>query len=71
MPAVLLYYKTEKIYRLCLIFNTYYLCEKYYKPIIVQSYVANCVSWVPRPTMLDFWTNWTHKYALRMELNCM
>ena len=25
----------------------YYLCEKYYKPIIVQYYIADCVSWVP------------------------
>ena len=31
----------------------YYLCEKYYKPIIVQYYIADCVSWVPR---LTCWT---------------
>ena len=31
----------------------YYLCEKYYKPIIVQCYIADCVSWVPRLTSLD------------------
>ena len=24
----------------------YYLCKKYYKPIIVKRYTANCVSWV-------------------------
>ena len=30
----------------------YYLCEKYYKPITVQHYIAHCVSWVPR---LTFW----------------
>ena len=23
----------------------YYLCERYYKPITVQYYIANCVSW--------------------------
>ena len=38
-----------------------YLCEKYYKLIAVQYYVASCVSWVPRLTLLDlrtcFW-NW-------------
>ena len=28
----------------------YYLCEKYYKPITVQYYIANCISWVLRPT---------------------
>ena len=28
----------------------YHLCEKYYKPITVQYYIANCVSWVLRLT---------------------
>ena len=31
----------------------YYLCEKYYKPITTQYYLANCVSWVPGLTLLD------------------
>ena len=31
----------------------YYLCEKYYKLITVQYYVADCVSWVPKLTLLD------------------
>ena len=31
----------------------YYLCEKYYKPIKVQYYIAKWVSWVPRLTVLD------------------
>ena len=31
----------------------YYLCEKYYKPIMGQDYIADCVSWVPRLTLLD------------------
>ena len=31
----------------------YYLCEEYYKLIIVQHYIADCVSWVPRLTLLD------------------
>ena len=30
-----------------------YLCEEYYQPITVQYYIANCVSWVPRLTLLD------------------
>ena len=38
----------------------YYLCENYYRPITVQRYVANCVSWVPRLTLLDLCTNWTY-----------
>ena len=44
----------------------YYLCEKYYKPITVQYYIANCVSWVPRLTLLDLRKNWT--YTLRTDL---
>ena len=40
----------------------YYLCEKYYKPITVQYYIADCVSWVPRLTLLDL----TNKLDLRM-----
>ena len=42
----------------------YYLCEKYYKPITVQYYIANCVSWVPRLTLLDLRTNWTYERTL-------
>ena len=34
----------------------YYLCEKYYKPLTVQYYIADCVSWVPRLTLLDLQT---------------
>ena len=40
----------------------YYLCEKYYKPITAQYYIADCVSWVPRLTLLDL----TNKLDLRM-----
>ena len=46
----------------------YDLCEKYYKPITVQYYIANFVSWVPRLTLLDLQTNWTYERALKMEL---
>ena len=52
------------------VFFMYHLCEKYYKPITVQYYVADCVSWVPRLTLLDLQTNWTYKHALRRELVC-
>ena len=34
----------------------YYLCEKYYKPMTVQYYTADGVSWVHRLTLLDLWT---------------
>ena len=40
----------------------YYLCEKYYKPITVH-YIADCVSWVPRLTLLDL----TSRLDLRMR----
>ena len=46
----------------------YYFCEKYFKPITVQYYIADCVSWLPRLTLLDLQTNWTHKRALGTEL---
>ena len=38
----------------CFFFLMYYLCEKYYKPNIVQYYIASCVSWVPRLTLLHY-----------------
>ena len=41
----------------------YYLCEKYYKPITVQFYIAGCVSWVCKLTLLDL----TNKSDLRMH----
>ena len=59
-----------KILFLCLFFM-YYLCEKYYKPIIVQYYIADCVSWPSRLTFLDLGTNWTYKHTLGRELVCM
>ena len=31
----------------------YSMCEKYYEPIEVQYYRTDCVSWVPRLTLLD------------------
>ena len=49
----------------------YYLCVKNYKPITVQYYMADCISWVPRLTLLDTRTHWTYKYTLGMELVCM
>ena len=35
----------------------YYLCEKYYKLIIVQYHIADCVIWVLGLTLLDLGTN--------------
>ena len=56
-----LYFKMKNVFLIfcvCLLLM-YYLCEKYYKPIPVQYYIADCVSWVPRLTLLDLWTKWT------------
>ena len=49
----------------------YYLCENYYKPIIVQYYIGDCVSWVPRLNLLDLRTDWTYEYTFEMELVSM
>ena len=49
-----MYYKVKKIFFLIFVcFFMYYFCEKYYKPITVQYYIADCVSWVSRLTLLD------------------
>ena len=48
----------------------YYLCEKYYKPITVQYYIADCVSWVPSLTLLDLQTNWTYGHTLMNSFVC-
>ena len=50
------------------VFFMYYLCGKYCKPITVQYYIADCVSWVPRLTLLNLRTDWTYEHALGKEL---
>jgi len=49
----------QKMFYFSCLFFMYYLCEKHYKSIIVPYYIANCVSWVSRLTLLDLLTNWT------------
>ena len=50
-------------------FLMYYLCGKYYKSIILQYYVADCVNWVPRLTLLDFRTHsWKEIHSYVSEL---
>ena len=39
-----LYCKIKNVSFIFLCFLMYYLCEKYYKPIVVQYYIINCVS---------------------------
>ena len=35
----------------------------------VQYSIANCVSWVPRLTLVDLWTNWAYEHTVGMELS--
>ena len=62
MQLVLLYFSRYytlrlKMFSLFFVFVfMYYLCENYYKPIIVQYCIANCVSWEPMLTLLKLWT---------------
>ena len=54
-------YCTETLKMSYLLFVFYVLFVwKYYKPITVQDFIANRVSWVPRLTLLDLQTNWTY-----------
>ena len=77
--TVLLYFSRYCMIRLkmfslffcvCLLF-TYYLCEKYYKAVTVQHYIAGCVIWLPRLTLQDLRMNGTYQRTVRMELVCM
>ena len=52
----------------CVCFFMYHLYEKYYKPITVEYNIADCISWVPRLTLLDLGTNWTYEHTFGMEL---
>ena len=47
-----------KMFSLFLFVFMYYLCEKYYKHITLHYYIADYVSWVPKLTLLNLWTNW-------------
>lgn len=51
------YYKIKTVFFIFVLFVMYHLCEKYYKPITVQHYIADRVTGVPRLTLLDFRTN--------------
>ena len=54
-------------YFLCLFFYVF-LCEKYCKPITIQYCIVNCVSWVPRLTLMNLRMNWIYKHVLRTKL---
>ena len=64
-----LYSKIKNVFFIFCLFFMYYLCEKYYKPIRVQYFIADCVSSVSRLTV--GLTNCTYECALRMELICV
>ena len=46
-----------------------YLFIKYYKPIIVQYYIADCISWVPRITLLDLL--YINMYNIFLQVNTL
>lgn len=48
----------------------YHLCE-YYKTFTVKYYRANCVSWIPRLTFLDLWTDYTYEYSENGIYSCV
>ena len=72
-PAVLsraLYCKIKNvsfIFRAC---SLYITCVKSILNLL-QYYIADCISWVYRLTLLDLRMNWTYEWALDMELICM
>ena len=51
--------KKEVFSIFCVFFKMCYLCEKYYKPVRVLYYTADCVGWTLRLNLLDLGTNWT------------
>ena len=48
----------------------YHLCE-YYKTFTVKHYIANCVSWIPRLTFLDLWTDYTYEHSENGIYSCV
>ena len=70
-----MYYLREKSYKPIQHSNILAQCRAAYSAILygilVQHYIADCVSWVPRLTLLDLLTNETYKRALRTELILM
>ena len=54
--------QTVFCFYVCLFFMCY-LCEKYHKPITVQYYITDCVSWIPRLTLLDLRTCWIYQHS--------
>ena len=77
IPAVVLYYCALQgtilkdlniFFTFCAcLFFMYYLCEKYYKPITVWYHEADCVSRVPRLTLLDLWIGLTNMLSECMQ----
>ena len=43
----------KSVYSLCLFVLMYYMCKKYCTPITVQYHIADCVTQLPRVTLLD------------------
>ena len=56
-----LYCKIKNVFFIICLFTMHYLCENYYQPVPVQSFIADCIadSWRLRLTLLALQTNWT------------
>ena len=85
MPAVVpqycpyMYCKLKNIsFLFCACFFMHQLCKNYYKPTTGQNYIVDCVTWVPRLTLLDLMNkldlpvcsrNRTHSYIGDLYIN--
>ena len=63
--TVLYYLKYFLCFCVCLLCI---ICVKSIIILLQYSYIADCVSWASRSTLLDLWTNWICKHALGIEL---
>ena len=50
------------------LFFMYYFVKSSINLFTVQSYVTDCLSWAPKLTSWDLWTDWTYESTLGMEL---
>ena len=53
-----------------MVFILYIICVKSVRNLL-QYYIADCVSWVRKLTLLDLQTNWIYECTLEMELGHM
>ena len=62
-------YYTVRLKRYSLFFAIFYFVKIIINLLQYKLYcIADYISWVPKITLWDLWTNWIYKFALRMEL---